>query len=75
MKTFLKQFTLCSDAGYTDRNVYFKFQEHPEMIPIFLDGTNITAESLGGLNLIECGRFGGICGSKNEQCKQLREIL
>jgi hypothetical protein len=74
MRSYRNQFCECFEDGYTDENVFVPFTAlNLPLLPSkdFLD----SLEEGDGLYSIVCGRFGGVCSSKNEKCVELRKGL
>lgn len=78
---FHKQFAQCSAEGLTDKTKFFSFEEHPEFLPAmpwrrklrkFVE--DIKSGKCKGIDLIVCGKFGGICSGGHNQCRATRGL-
>lgn len=72
---FREQFIKCSEAGHTKGTKFVSFEDHPEMLPAVPSPKMAKAIASGerkGVNLIVCGKFGGVCSTANPQCRQER---
>lgn len=76
-KLHSEQFVKCKREGYLSDTIFFSFKDNPHMLPAFPTKSMkdaIKNESFAGINLLVCGRFGGVCSSKHAQCLELRQL-
>lgn len=75
MTSHRQQMRICESGGLTTGSVFKSFKEHPEFLPNPLFMSKEKFKRLleaGGVSLIECGRFGGICSSGHPECQKMR---
>jgi len=82
MKIFSDQLRECKALGLTKETEFVSFKEHPEWLPAFPHRPKlkkmmkaIETGELKGIDFIVCGKFGGRCSSKHEECRELRKKL
>ena len=81
-KSFSKQFGECEDQGYLTEKEFESFEEHPEILPAFIELPKfdkmreaIKSGELKGFEFYLCGRFGGQCNSGHSECRKMRGIV
>lgn len=73
---FREQFVECTNLGLTKERKFTSFANNPELKPAFPTKEmveDINSGKWAGIDLIVCGKFGGICSGGHPECKKLRE--
>lgn len=74
-KSYRNQLLDCKSLGYTKDSEFFSFEDNPNLLPAFPSVEMQKAIKSGewsGINLIKCGKFGGICSSSHPECRKIR---
>lgn len=72
---FSKQFRKCRKDGTCVDGPFRSFEENPEFLPLFPNKKMSDAIKNGewkGITLFDCTKFGDICSSGNEKCREMR---
>ena len=75
IKLFGEQISECNRLGFRKNTKFLSFEEHPNLLPAVPTKAMVAALKNGewkGIDLVICGRFGGMCHSGVVECRKLR---